>query len=113
MDYRIYRQTLKIEAQTRVEKMVGEKVPEGFILEVTSMSVSNITAHADDLELGYIDAGGEDRVIRITNGAAKHEHEITGQVFLMAGEQPYGRITTAADGDDCYFICHGKLWPVE
>ena len=113
MDWKIYRFAVKIEAQTRVEKIVGNKVPEGHVLEVTKMSVTNITAHEDNLELGYIDAGGEDRVICMDNGATKHHHHITGQVWLMAGEQPYGRITTAADGDDCYFICHGKLWPVK
>ena len=113
LDWKIYRYCVKIEAQTRVETMIGNKVPEGYILEVTDMAITNITAHGDDLELGYIDVAGEDRVICADNGATKHHHHLTGQVFLMAGEQPYGRVTTAADGDDIYFICHGKLWPVE
>jgi len=113
MDWKIYRFAVKIEAQTRVEKIVGNKVPEGHVLEVTKMSVTNITAGGDVLELGYIDVAGEDRVICMAEATNQHHHHITGQVFLMAGEQPYGRIDEAADGDDCYFICHGKLWPVE
>ena len=113
MEYRIYRQAIAIEAEARVEKMVGEKVPEGYYLEVTKMSVTNISTAGDDLELGYVDAGGVDRVICINNGAQMHHHHTTGTVFLMAGEQPYGRIDEPTDGDDCYFICHGKLWPVD
>jgi len=113
MEYRIYRQALAIEAEAEVEKMVGEKVPEGYRLEVTIMSVTDITSGAKVLELGYVDISGEDRVICMNKGTNVHHHDLTGRVFLMAGEQPYGRITTASAGDDCYFICHGKLWPVE
>jgi len=92
--------------------MVGEKVPVGFILEVTKMSITDISAPDKVLELGYIDLAGEYRVICMNKGANMNHHHITGRPFLMAGEQPYGRITTAGAGDDCYFICHGKLWPV-
>ncbi len=77
------------------------------------MSVTNITAGGDVLELGYIDAGGVDRVICMNEGTNTHHHHITGQVWLMAGEQPYGRVTTPSAGNDLYFVCHGKLWPVE
>ncbi len=113
MEYRIYRQNKAIEAEARVEKMVGEKVPEGFFLEVTKISVTDITSGAKVLELGFIDAGGEDRVIGMNEGTNTHHHHVPGGLFLMAGEQPYGRIDEASDGDDCYFTCHGKLWPVE
>lgn len=113
MDYRIYRQAIAIEAEAEVAKMVGEEVPEGYVLEVTKMSITDISAPDKVLELGYVDVGGVDRVICMNNGAAMHHHHITGRVFLMAGEHPYGRITTPGDGNDCYFICHGKLWPVE
>ena len=113
MEYRIYRQVKAIEADAEVETMVGEKVPDGFILEVTKMSVTDISSGGKKLELGYVDLGGVDRVICMNEGTNTHHHHLTGRVFLMTGEQPYGRIDEASDGDDCYFICHGKLWPVE
>lgn len=113
MDYRVYRQNVKIKADAEVEEMVGEEVPEGYILEITAMSVSNITAGGDILELGYIDVAGEYRTICIDEGAQMHHHHLTGRVFLMAGEKPYGRIDTPGANNVCYFNCHGKLWPVE
>jgi len=113
MDCRIYRQTLKVKSTGKVEKLAGEEVPTGFILEVTKMALTNITRGDTRMELGYIDAGGEDRVICMNLGTNIRHHHLTGLVFLMAGEQPYGRVTTASDDDLIYFICHGKLWPVE
>ena len=111
MDYRTYRQDKQIKAEAEVEKISGEKVPAGYILEVTHMSITDITTGGKVLELGYTDATGEDREICLNEGTNLHHHHLVGEVYLMEGEQPYGRITTADANDICYFSCHGKLWP--
>ena len=113
MEYRIYRQNLKIKSVGQVEKLVGEEVPLGYVLEVTHMSVTDITSGAKVLELGYIDAGGEDRPVCLGEGTNQHHHHVTGEVYLVGEEKPYGRITTAGANDMCYFNCHGKLWPLK
>lgn len=113
MEWKIYRFNVKIEGDLEVEKIVGGKVPGGQILEVTFMAISDITSPGKKLELGYVDVAGEDRVLDLAHTPNLHHHHIPGGVWLMAGEAPYGRVTTAEGGDDIYFTCHGKLWPVK
>lgn len=112
-EWKIYRFNKQIKGNTEVETIVGTKVIEGYFLEVTFMSVTDITSPGKKLELGYVDVGGDNRVLDATHSPQIHHHHIPGGVFLMAGEIPYGRITTAEGGDDIYFTCHGKLYPVK
>jgi len=113
MEYRIYRQDLKIEGDTAIEKIEAEEVRDGYVLEVTHMMLVDITTAAQDLELGYVSQVGVDNVLHIDQASGKKEIHLTGRAWIMAGEKPYGRVTTAVDGDAIYFSCHGKLWPVE
>lgn len=112
MEYRRYRQDLKIEGDTAVEKIEAEEVPEGYVLEVTHMMLADMVTAAQTLELGYVSQAGVDRVLHINQATGRKEIHLTGRAWLVAGEKPYGRVTTAVDGDDIYFSCHGKLWPV-
>ena len=112
MEYKIYRVNKRIEGDIEVETILGTKVPEGYFLEVTFISVTDITSPGKKLELGYVDVGGIDRVLDMTHSPQVHHHYVPGGVFLMAGEVPYGRVTTAEGGDDIFFICHGRLYPV-
>jgi len=113
MEYRIYRQTLKIRGDTAIETIETEEVPEGYTLEVTNMGIADLTTTGQRLELGYVDQVGDYHVFYVDERTNKVETHVVGSVFIMAGEKPYGRVTTAVDGDEIYFNCHGKLWPVE
>lgn len=113
MNYRRYRQDLTTEGDTAVEKIEAEKVPEGYVLEVIHMMIADVTTVGQTLELGYVSQAGVDRVLSASSHGSKYEHHLTGHAWLVAGEKPYGRVTTAVSGDDIYFSCHGKLWPVD
>ena len=111
MSYRAYRQDKIIKAAAAVQKLVGEEVPEGHVLEVTHMSVADVTTADKTLEVGYVDVAGEDRILHAAKGSSRHECHLTGHAWLEAGEQPFGRVTTPTAGDVVIFSCHGKLWP--
>ena len=111
MSHRSYRQDKQIKSGGAVEKLLGEKVPEGFTLEVTHMAVADESRADQLLELGYVDVAGEDRILAANDGTTRYECHLTGRAWIEAGEQPFGRVTTAQDGDAVVFSCHGKLWP--
>ncbi len=113
VEWKIYRVNKQIKADTEIETITGTKVPEGYYLEVTFIGITDITSPGKNLEVGYADVIGIHRILNATHSPQIHHHHIPGGIFLHAGEAPYGRITTAEGGDDCYFICHGKLYPVK
>ena len=113
MEYRRYRQDLKIEGDAEIEKIVAEEIPEGYVLEVTHMMLADASRGALTLELGYVSQADVDKVLHIDQLAAKKQTHLTGRAWIVAGEKPYGRVTTSQAGDDIYFSCHGKLWPVD
>ncbi len=113
MSYRTYRQDKTIKAAAVVQKILGEKVPEGHVLEVTHMAVADLDTANLLMELGYIDLGGVDRILDAQDGAQNYGLHLSGRAWIEAGEQPFGRVTTASDGADVIFSCHGKLWPKE
>ena len=113
MEFRIYRQQRKVESAGAVEKLVGEEVPEGYVLEVTHMAVADLDTANQLMELGYVDQAGVDRILDAEDGSQNYGLHLPGRVWLEAGEQPFGRVTTASDGDGVIFSCHGKLWPKE
>ena len=112
LEWRVYRSDKKIEAEAEVEKIVGEEVPEGYMLEVTHMTIADATTAAQTLELGYVSMTEVDRVICINQTANLKGLRCMGVIYIQAGESPYGRVTTAVNGDDIYFSCHGKLWKI-
>lgn len=113
MNYRSYRQDKKHESAGAVEKLLGEKVPEGFTLEVTHMAVADLDTANQLMELGYVDPTGVDRILDAQDGSQNYGLHLPGRAWLEAGEQPFGRVTTASNGDTVIFSCHGKLWPKE
>lgn len=111
MSYRSYRVNQRIKSTGVVEKVPGEEVPEGHVLEVTQMVVAN-EARADMLlELGYVDGVGVDRILTLNDGTNRFECHLSGRAWIEEGETPFGRVTTPTDGDFIVFSCHGKLWP--
>jgi len=111
VEWKVYRQSQTVKGTDAVVTILGEKVPEGYILEITNMGLTDVTTPNLKLEIGYVDVTGEYRVFYIDKRTAKIELHLTGRVYLEAGERPYGRITTAVDGDEIHFNVHGKLWP--
>lgn len=111
MNYRKYRQDKQVASAGAIEKLKGEEVPDGYVLEVTHMSVVDETTANLLLELGYEDPSGDDKILTANNGTNRYEWHLTGHAWIMGGETPFGRVTTAVDGDVVAFSCHGKLWP--
>lgn len=113
MSCRVYRQDKTIKAAAAVQKILGEEVPEGHRLEVTHMTVADVTTADKTLEIGYVDQAGEDRILHAAKGTTRHECHLTGHAWLEAGEAPFGRVTTPTASDVVVFSCHGRLWPRE
>ena len=113
MEYKIYRQDLTIEGDAEVETIDAEEVPEGYKLEVTHMMIADVSTAGKTLELGYVSQADVRRVLSASSVVLEFEHHLIGRAWLMAGEKPYGRVTTSSDGDDIHFSVHGKLWPVK
>ena len=111
LKYRSYRQDKDIKSAGAIEKIKGEEVPEGFVLEVIHMSIANKTRGDTLLELGYETATGDDKILTTNIGTARYEWHLTGHAWIEAGEAPFGRVTTANEDDLIAFSCHGKLWP--
>ena len=111
MNYRMYRQDKEITAAAAVQKIKGEEVPEGYVLEVTHMSIADLSLENQLLELGYEDAAGEDRILTGNVGTNRFEWHLTGHAWIEGGETPFGRVTTPQSGNKVIFSCHGKLWP--
>ena len=111
MNFRSYRQDKAIKSAGAVEKLKGEKVPPGYVLEVTHMAVADETKADQLLELGYVDVAGEDRILTANDGTTRYEWHLTGRAWIEEGEEPFGRVTTAGANDIVVFSCHGKLWP--
>lgn len=113
MEHKIYRCDIEISGDAAIELLVGEEVPDGYVLEVTHMMIADSESDDKMLELGYVTQTDEYKVLAINRRETYFEHHLTGNVWLMAGEKPYARVTTSEDEDEIYFSCHGKLWPVK
>lgn len=113
MEYKIYRDDVTIVGDSEVELLVAEEVPEGYVLEITHMAIIDWDSDDKRLELGYVSQTEVYKVLAADRRENKYSHYLTGTAWLMAGEAPYGRVTTAEDGDAIHFSCHGKLWPIK
>uniref|UniRef100_A0A6M3XXV1 Uncharacterized protein n=1 Tax=viral metagenome TaxID=1070528 RepID=A0A6M3XXV1_9ZZZZ len=113
MEYKRYRDDVTIEGDTAIETLEAREVPEEYVLEVTHMMIADVTTVGQTLEVGYISPAGDYKVLGATSEALGFEYQLIGHAWLMAGEKPYGRVTTSVDGDDIHFSVHGKLWKIE
>jgi len=111
MEYKIYRQDKKIVTGTDTVKITGERVPPGFILELTHVDIADLTTPDKLQELGYETIDGSERILTADKGGQNYSTYLRGRAFLEEGEKPFGRVTTPTDGDVVIFSCHGKLWP--
>ena len=113
MQYRRYRYVTQFMGQAATTRAKARKVPHGFVLEVTQWSGGLVTEDTRQVELGYIDAAGNDRIV----ARAKHETfrhvEVRGKPLLVADEQPYVIISNMGDDKTGFLSVHGKLWPTK
>lgn len=112
MEWKVYRVNKRIKSAGATETIIGEKVPTGFILEVTQMCVMDETTADKLLRLGIRDVTDKDNILQVYDGATAFECHLNGVVFLEAGEAPIGIITTAAASDYCDLSVQGKLYPL-
>ena len=113
MQYRRYRFVTQFIGQATATRAKARKVPFGFVLEVTQFSGGLVTEETRQVELGYIDAAGNDRIV----AKAKYEEfrhvEVRGKPLLVADEQPYVIISNMGDDKTGFLSVHGKLWPTK
>ena len=113
MNYRRYRYVTEFSGKAGATRVKANKVPEGFVLEVTQFSGGLMTEDTKKTELGYTDVTGIDRPVAM----AKHDDfrnvEMTGECWLVANEIPYVEISNMGDEKTGFISIHGKLWPTE
>ena len=110
MDCIPYRQDKKIVTVTTTIKIKGEKVPEGYLLEVTHMSISDLDTADKLLELGYETLSEDEKILLANKGTQNYQCKLNGHVWIEGGEAPFGRVTSPTNSDDVAFSCHGKLY---
>ena len=112
MSQRHYRSDKETTTTTDTKRITHEKVPTGYVLEVTSFNCADRTTANKALELGYVDGSSVDRVLTFNNGTTNYNCELKGTCFLVEGEAPYAEVTSPTSSDVFMSSCHGRLWPV-
>lgn len=111
MLYRRYRSDTKIDASGNTDMIKARKVPDGYVLEVTSMMCANYTRVNKQIAIGYYDPAEAKHYLVFDYNTYHNMAQLNGEAWIEAGETPIGEAVGATAGDDIYLSVHGKLWP--
>jgi len=109
-----YRVQVKTTApDTNTVTLYGYEVPRGKVAILTFMSIMDYTNNTNELMLGIKDSGGNEHMLHFGLGTATdilQSLAIEGEVILLPGEKPFGRILSPSTSDVIYFSAHGGLY---
>jgi len=112
----VYRQFEKRDTSTDTVTFEGARVKPGTILELTHMSVVDITTLQKELRLGWQDGKGEYHWVEkwiSTNQSRQYGAHMTGRLLLVADDRPVARIVTPDDGDEVQWAAFGYVHEIE
>ncbi len=89
--------------------MDGAKVPEGKILRIDIMSITDLTNAAKKVRLGYDRGGQQFWFKRETLGSGVYSSVLYGPIWLVPGEKPIGMVESATASDVLHFVVRGTL----
>jgi len=112
-----YRVNQKITApDTNDITLTGYEVPRGRVAILSFMSIIDYTHNENELMLGFKDAGGNEHMLHFALGTATdivQSLAIEGEVILLPGDKPFGRVLSPTASDVIYFSAHGGLYSME
>jgi len=86
----------------------GPAVPTGHVVRLTSMYVIDLTTVNRSLRLGYSRGGTAHWFKRGNAGASSFGIGLDGDLILVEGEKPIGRVESAPSDDSCVLIARGE-----
>lgn len=110
MRYRRYRYLNALKSAGQTETFKGPEVPDGMVLEITSMMVADRTTVDKLLRVGMLDQNDNLHDFDVNDGTTAFAARLRGQAWLEEGESPAGIVTSAGANDYCSFSVHGRLW---
>lgn len=110
MQYRRYRYLNDLMSSGQTETFKGPEVPDGMVLEITSMMVTDRTTADKLLRVGMLDQDDNLHDFDLNDGDRAFAARLRGQAWLEEGEHPAGIVTDATANDYCSFSVHGRLW---
>lgn len=106
-----YRVNVKMTSPgTDTATLKGYEVGRGKIAILTFMSVIDYTNNLNELMLGIVDAGGNEHMLKFDLGITAHNVQsltIEGEIILLPGDKPFGRVLSPSTSDVIYFTAHG------
>lgn len=112
--WKVYRQNKSVIApDTDDLKITCEKVPEGFILELTQACLADHSTANNLQEIGFDTIDGVEKTLTADDGSQNFSTHMRGSAYLVAGEAPYGKVESPTGNDVITLSVHGKLWPKE
>jgi hypothetical protein len=91
----------------------GYEVQRGKVAILTFMSIMDYTNNLNELMLGILDAGGNEHMLKFDLGTSTRIAQslaMEGEVILLPGEKPFGRVLSPSTSDVIYFSAHGGLY---
>lgn len=91
----------------------GYQVPSGKIAIITFMSIMDYTNNLNELMLGILDAGGNEHMLKFDLGTSTRIAQslaMEGEIILLPGDKPFGRVLSPSTSDVVYFSAHGGLY---
>jgi len=113
MGYRRYRYLNDLKSAGQTETFKGPEVPDGMVLEITSMAVCDRTTGGKVLRIGMLDGDDVFHDFDVHDPTRKNAARLRGFAWIEEGERPAGIVTSAGANDYCSFSVHGRLWPKE
>jgi len=101
---------------TSTATITGYEVPRGKVAILTFMSIIDYTNNLNELMLGILDASGTEHMLDFGLGTAtdiRQSLKIEGEVILLPGDKPFGRVLSPTASDVIYFSAHGGLYSME
>ena len=112
-----YRVQVKTTApDTNTVSLYGYEVPRGKVAILTFMSIMDYTNNLNELMLGFKDSAGTEHMLHFGLGTATdivQSLAIEGEVILLPGDKPFGRVLSPTASDVIYFSAHGGLYSME
>ena len=113
-NYRVQVKTTAL--STGTVTLTGYEVGRGEIAILTYMSIIDYTNNTNELMLGILDAAGTEHMLDFGLGTATdivQSLKIEGEVILLPGDKPFGRVLSPSTSDVIYFTAHGGKYKEE
>ena len=86
------------------------RVRKNELVKVTAAMVIDYTTANKKLVLGFRDVEGTDHYVQVIQAANIFEAHLTGEIYLIEGEEAIGVVASPTTSAVCYFTVHGERY---